>query len=82
MQPIPAYTICRKAQGHVSDLVVQDTEPQPGLPLPKHHLHHLVTPGGGVGEDLQGPGPRQRALPDDEMFSLYQSVEGSNSEQY
>lgn len=28
MQPIPAYTICRKAQGHVSDLVVQDAEAQ------------------------------------------------------
>ena len=44
-------------------LVVQDTETQSLLPLPEHHLHHLLAPGGGVGEDLQGPGAWHRAIP-------------------
>ncbi len=31
LQPIPVCSIYRKAQGHVSDLVVQDTEAQSRL---------------------------------------------------
>ena len=51
-------------------LVVQDAEPQPLLPLGQHDLLHVMGPGGGVGEDLQGPRPRHHTLPENKDFSF------------
>ena len=45
------------------DLVVEDAEPQPRLPLGQQNLLHVPGPGGGVREDLQRPRPGHHALP-------------------
>lgn len=46
LQLIPVCSICGKAQGHVSDLVVQDTEAQSGLAfLQLDHLSLLLPHG-------------------------------------
>ena len=46
------------------DLVVEDAEPEPRLPLDELDLLHVPGPGGGVREDLQRPRPGHHALPD------------------
>ena len=46
------------------DLVVEDAEPEPRLPLDQLDLLHVPGPGGRVREDLQRPRPGHHALPD------------------